>query len=208
MWIQPLERPRLDLAQLRKNRWVRLAVLFIILVIISLSLAVLFNHLLAPLKDNLQRYAWLAYIIVFGTSLLSNLTVVVPVSIGASIMVTAAGLGIYHPVLIALVAALGGAIGELGGYYAGALGKKVAFNDYPEAHERVSGWIDRYGMWAIAFIAFQPVIPIDVAGMVAGATKMPVHRFLIPCFIGKFPKYIVLCYFFVQLQEHLPFVSG
>ena len=178
------------------------------MVIISLALAVLFNHLLAPLKDNLQRYAWLAYIIVFGTSLLSNLTVVVPVSIGASIMVTAAGLGIYHPVLIALVAALGGAIGELGGYYAGALGKKVAFNDYPEAYERVSGWIDRYGMWAIAFIAFQPVIPIDVAGMVAGATKMPVHRFLIPCFIGKFPKYIVLCYFFVQLQEHLPFVSG
>ena len=198
----------MDLAQLRKNRWVRLAILFIILVIISLALAVLLNHLLSPLKDSLQRYAWLAYIIVFGTSLLSNLTVVVPVSIGASIMVAAAGLGIYHPVLIALVAALGGAIGELGGYYAGALGKKVAFNDYPEAYERVSGWIDRYGMWAIAFIAFQPVIPIDVAGMVAGATKMPVHRFLIPCFIGKFPKYIILCYFFVQLQEHLPFVSG
>ncbi len=198
---------QIDLAQLRKNRWVRLAILFIILVIISLALAVLFNHLLAPLKHNLQRYAWLVYIIVFGTSLLSNLTVVVPVLIGASIMVAAAGLGIYHPVLIALVAALGGAIGELGGYYAGALGKKVAFNDYPEAYERVSGWIDRYGMWAIAFIAFQPVIPIDVAGMVAGATKMPVHRFLIACFIGKFPKYIILCYFFVQLQEHLPFIS-
>ena len=199
---------QISLARLRKNRWLKLAVLFVILVIISLALAVLFNHLLAPLKDNLQGYAWLVYIIVFGTSFLSNLTVVVPVSIGASIMMTAAGLGIYHPVLIALVAALGGAIGELGGYYAGALGKKVAFNDYPEAYERVSGWIDRYGMWAIAVIAFQPVIPIDVAGMVAGATKMPVHRFLIACFIGKFPKYIILCYFFVQLQEHVPFISG
>ncbi len=199
---------QIDIARLRKNRWVRLAILFIILVVISIGLALLFNHLLAPLKDDLQKYAWLAYLIVFGTSLLSNLTVIAPVSIGASIMVTAAGLGIYHPVLIALVAAIGGTIGELGGYYAGALGKKVAFDDYPEAYERVSEWIGRYGMWAISFIAFQPVIPIDAAGMVAGATKMPVHKFFIACFIGKFPKYIIMCYSFDWLKNRLPFISG
>jgi uncharacterized membrane protein YdjX (TVP38/TMEM64 family) len=195
----------IDFAQLRKNRWVRLAVLFVILVVISLALAVLFKHLLSPLEDELGGLAWLAYLIVFGTSFLSNLTVIAPVSVGTSIMVTAAGLGIYHPVVIALFAALGGALGEIGGYLAGTLGKKVAFNDYPEAYERVSSWVNKYGMWAIAFIAFQPVLPIDAAGMVAGATKMPAHRFLIACFLGKFPKYILICYMFKVLQHYLWF---
>ena len=194
---------QIDLARLRKNRWVRLAVLFVILIALSLALAVLFKRLLSPLEDELGGLAWLAYLIVFGANFLSNLTVIAPVSVGTSIMVTAADF--YHPVVIALFAALGGALGEIGGYLAGTLGKKVAFNDYPEAYERVSGWVNRYGMWAIAFIAFQPILPIDAAGMVAGATKMPAHKFLIACFLGTFPKYILICYMFDVLQHYLPF---
>ena len=195
----------IELSRLKKNRWLRLAILFIILIVISIGLAFLFNYLLSPLKTRLQDFAWMAYLIVFGTNLLSNLTVVAPVSIGASIMVTAAGF--YNPVLIALVAAIGGTLGEIGGYYAGSLGKNAVFNDYPEAYGRVSGWVNRYGLWAIAVIAFQPVIPFDMAGLVAGASKMPAPKFLLACFIGKFPKYILLCYFFEVLQHHLPFLS-
>jgi len=195
----------IELSRLKKNRWLRLAILFIILIVISIGLAFLFNYLLSPLKTRLQDFAWMAYLIVFGTNLLANLTVVAPVPIGASIMVTAAGF--YNPVLIALVAAIGGTLGELSGYYAGSLGKKVAFKDYPEAYDRVAGWVNQYGFWAIAVIAFQPVIPFDMAGLVAGASKMPAPKFLLACFIGKFPKYIILCYFFTEMKHFLPFLS-
>ena len=195
----------IELSRLKKNRWLRLAILFIILIVISIGLAFLFNYLLSPLKTRLQDFAWMGYLIVFGTNLLANLTVVAPVPIGASIMVTAAGF--YNPVLIALVAAIGGTLGELSGYYAGSLGKKVAFDDYPEAYDRVAGWVNRYGLWAIAVIAFQPVIPFDMAGLVAGASKMPAPKFLLACFIGKFPKYLILCYFFTEMKHFLPFLS-
>lgn len=195
----------IELSRLKKNRWLRLAILFIILIAVSIGLAFLFNYLLSPLKTRLQDFAWMAYLIVFGTNLLANLTVVAPVPIGASIMVTAAGF--YNPILIALVAAIGGTLGELSGYYAGSLGKKVAFDDYPEAYDRVAGWVNRYGFWAIAVIAFQPVIPFDMAGLVAGASKMPAPKFLLACFIGKFPKYIILCYFFAEMKHFLPFLS-
>ncbi len=182
----------------------KLAALFLILIAISFGLAVLFNRLLQPLEQRIQDFAWLAYLIVFGTSLLSNLTVIAPVAVGAAVMMTAADF--YHPVVVALFAAAGGTLGELGGYYAGSLGKKVLANEYPEAYDRVAGWVDRYGMWAISFLAFQPIIPFDIAGLVAGASKMPAPRFVLACFLGKFPKYIILVYFFTQLKHFMPYM--
>lgn len=192
-------------SKIRGNRWVRLAILFVLVLIISIGLATLFNYLLSPLKERLRDFSWLAYLIVFGTNLLSNLTVIAPVSVGATIMFNAATF--YHPVTVALIAAIGGTIGELGGYYAGTLGKKVAFDDFPDAYERVSGWVNRYGVWAIAFLAFQPLLPFDIAGLIAGASRVPVPKFMLACFLGKFPKYVILCYFFAELVKILPFIS-
>jgi uncharacterized membrane protein YdjX (TVP38/TMEM64 family) len=195
---------QIDFARLKKNRWFRLAVLFVIVVALSLALMFLFNWLLAPVKDDLKQYELLAYLIVFGVALAANMTIIAPVYVFTPIMVAAAG--IYNPALIALAAALGGSIGEMSGYFAGAVGKKIAFSEYPEAYEKVSGWVDKYGLLAIAVLAFQPVFPFDVAGIVAGATKMPAHRFLIACFLGKFPKYLLTCYMFDALKDYLPFV--
>jgi uncharacterized membrane protein YdjX (TVP38/TMEM64 family) len=193
---------QIDLAQLRKNRWVRLAVLFVIVIAISLALAWFFNRLLAPVKDDIQQYAWLAYLVVFGVALAANMTIVAPVYLFMPIMVSAAG--IYNPALIALAAALGGSIGEMSGYFAGAVGKKIVFSDYPEAYERVSVWVDKYGAFAIVVLAFQPVFPFDVAGIVAGATKMRATKFWLACFLGKFPKYLLSCYFYDFFKDHLP----
>jgi uncharacterized membrane protein YdjX (TVP38/TMEM64 family) len=193
-----------DFARLRKNRWFRLAVVFVVIVALSLALMYLFNWLLAPVKDDLRHYAWLAYLVVFGVALAANMTIVAPVYVFTPIMVAAAD--IYNPALIALAAALGGSIGEMSGYFAGAVGKKIVFSEYPEAYEKVSGWVDKYGVLAIAVLAFQPVFPFDVAGIVAGATKMPAHRYYIACFLGKFPKYLLTCYMFDALRDYLPFI--
>jgi len=195
---------QIDFARLKKNRWIRLAIVFVIIVALSLALMFLFNWLLAPVKDDLKQYELLAYLVVFGVALAANMTIVAPVYVFTPIMVAAAQ--IYNPALIALAAALGGTTGELSGYLAGSLGKKIVFSDYPEAYEKVAGWVDKYGVLAIFVLAFQPVFPFDVAGIVAGAAKMPVHRFYIACFLGRFPKYLLTCYMFDALKEYLPFV--
>jgi membrane protein YqaA with SNARE-associated domain len=193
------------LTRLWKNRWVRLAVVFAVVVAVSLPLAWLFDRLLEPVKDDLAQYAWLAYLVVFGAALAANLTVVAPVYVFMPIMVAAAG--IYNPALIALSAALGGSIGEMGGYFAGTVGKKIVFNDYPEAYEKISSWVDRYGALAIVILAFQPILPFDVAGIVAGATRMRASKFWVACFVGKFAKYVLVCYFYDVMKEHLPFIG-
>ncbi len=191
--------------RLWKNRWVRLAVVFAIVVIVSLLLAILFDRLLKPVEPSLRDYEWLAYLVVFGAALAANLTVVAPVYVFMPIMVAAAG--IYNPALIALAAALGGSIGEMGGYFAGTVGKKIVFNDYPEAYEKIASWVDKYGALAIAILAFQPILPFDIAGIVAGATRMRASKFWVACFVGKFAKYLLVCYFYGWMKEHLPFIG-
>jgi membrane protein YqaA with SNARE-associated domain len=185
--------------------WVRLLVIFLIFVIISFGLAYLFQSLVAHLSLPVFELEILAYSTVFVSTLVSNMTIIAPVPFAVSIMIAAATK--WNPFLIALFAAAGGSLGELSGYYAGYFGKKVAIPDSLFAYHRVEGWINRYGFWAIAFLAFQPVIPFDVGGMIAGLARMPLHKFLPALFLGKLPKYIILILAGIGLISRFPFMN-
>jgi membrane protein DedA with SNARE-associated domain len=52
----------------------------------------------------------------------------------------------------------------------------------------------KYGGWTVLFLAFIPNPAFDMAGIVAGALKMPIKRFLIWCAIGKIMKMLVFAY--------------
>jgi membrane protein YqaA with SNARE-associated domain len=202
--IQDFQKPATR-EQARIN-WPRLILFFIVVIAISLGLAYLFQFLMKKFDLPLFSFSLLAYLIVFSTSLLFNLTVLVPVPFAAMIMVAAAQC--WNPLIIALFASLGGTIGELSGYYAGYLEKKLAIPDSLLGYKRVKGWIDKYGAWAIAFVALQPVIPFDIGGLIAGIAKMPLYKFLPALFAGKFPKYIIICYSAIGVLNfiHIPFM--
>lgn len=182
--------------------WVRLVVAFAGLIGLSFALAAILNILKDRLNIDLYRYPWLAYSSVFAFSMLANLTIIAPVPFAIAIMANAAQH--FNPVLIALAAAAGGSLGELSGYYAGRLGSKIAIPESIISSKRITYWVNKYGFWAIAFIAFQPIIPFDVGGMVAGVSKMPLVKFLPALFLGKFPKYILLCYASLGIIDFLP----
>jgi len=185
--------------------WLGLAIALSSLVILSFGFAYLLNNLVAKFHFLSHDFAWLAYLIVFGTSLVSNLTILAPVPFAVSVMMSAATK--WNPALIALFGSIGGTIGELSGYYAGYLGRKLAISEKVIGHSKVEHWIQRYGAWGILFLAFQPIIPFDIGGLIAGAAKMPLHKFLPALWGGKFPKYIILVYAGVGLIHFIPFMS-
>jgi membrane protein YqaA with SNARE-associated domain len=156
---------------------------------------------MAQLDISQEKAAPLVYLIVFGSTLIMNTTILVPVPIATVIMMDAALL--WNPILIALVTSIGGALGEMSGYYAGRLGKKIIVPESLIGCGRVAGWVNRYGPLTIFLFAFIPFLPFDIAGMVAGGSKMPLWKFLLPCWAGKFPKYILLCYAFKIGALHL-----
>ncbi len=184
--------------------WVKLVIAFIGLIAISFGFAALLSFAKSRLNINLYEFELLAYISVFVASLLANMTIIAPVPFAVAIMATAAK--DFNPVLVALVAALGGSIGELSGYFAGRWGRKIVVSDSIVGTKKIEQWVRKFGPWAIVVLAFQPIIPFDVGGLVAGAARMPLLYFFPALFAGKFPKYILLTYAAVGFIHfiHLP----
>lgn len=190
------------LEKLKQRVWFKTAVYVVILVALSIGLVYLLRYLVAYFDLSVEGLATTAYLVVFGVTLACNATVIVPVPIAVATMIAAASK--WDPILVALVASIAGTLGELTGYYAGYLGKKVVIGESTPGYSRLVGWMNRYGVLAIFLISFQPVLPVDIAGLTAGASRIPLWKFLLPCWAGKFPKYILFCYFGFQLLNLLP----
>jgi len=191
---------------MRPNNWLRLTLLLIGFIAISFGLTYLLRDIGTLLYLPLDELAWLAYLSIFGATLVCNLTIIAPTPpITISMMIAASSS--WDPALVALAASIGGTLGELSGYYAGYLGKKIAIAEHVAGYNRVAGWMHQYGMWAILFLAFQPVVPFDLGGLVAGGARMPLWKFLPALWAGKFLKYIIICYFGLGLIRLLPFWS-
>jgi uncharacterized membrane protein YdjX (TVP38/TMEM64 family) len=159
-----------------------LAILFVIGISIGIFL----------IRDQVETLKLYGYPGVFLFTLLTSATVILPAP--GLIVVFSLG-GILNPIWVGLVAGLGAALGELSGYIAGISGRIVVENT--AWYQKIHTWMDnhmRLSSWLIMFLAFIPLPFMDMAGMAAGALRMPAWRFLIWCFAGKVPKMILVAW--------------
>lgn len=169
---------------------------------LSVGLFYLIQYLEVYFHTSLQEFAPTAYAIVFGVTLVCNASILVPVPFYISPIVAVASQ--WNPIIVALVASVAGTMGEMTGYYAGYLGKRIVVARDIAGYNRFVDWVNRYGVLAIFLFSLQPILPFDIAGLTAGASRLPLWKFLLPCWAGKFPKYIVLCYFGPWFFHFLP----
>jgi uncharacterized membrane protein YdjX (TVP38/TMEM64 family) len=175
----------------RTRRWLKLGLTALVFLVISVGLGYLIQSLLANYQIPENIPTWEALLIIFGILIVINLTVL-PLPFGIAIMLAAASQ--WNPVLVALAGAAGASLGEFSGYFFGYLGKRVAFNEETPGYYTVRRWIHKYGMWAIALLSFQPILPFEIGGFIAGVLRMPVRKILPAIFIGRFPKYLIFIY--------------
>jgi membrane protein YqaA with SNARE-associated domain len=188
--------------KLEQKKWLKLALYVAILVGLGFGFAYLLGYLMTYFNIPLDKFATTAYLVVFVVTLLSNAAIFVPVFFHVSIMMAAAKY--WNPALIALAASVAGALGEITGYYAGYWGKRIAHLENAPGYDRLVSWMKKYGPWGIFIVSVQPILPVDVAGLLAGASKLPVWKFLVPCWAGKLCKYLVACYLGPALWNLLP----
>jgi uncharacterized membrane protein YdjX (TVP38/TMEM64 family) len=175
----------------RTRQWLKTGLIALGVVAGSIGLGYLIRSLLADFQIPVTLPWWQALLIIFGILFLLNFSFV-PLPFGVALMLVAAAH--WNPVLVALAGSLGASFGEFSIYFFGLLGKKLAIKEDSRVYQMVKNWVHKYGMWAIVFISFQPVIPFDVGGFVAGVARMPIRQFLPAVMIGKFPKYLILIY--------------
>lgn len=118
----------------------------------------------------------------------------------ASIIMPVPGMGILivmsselNPWMLAVVAAAGGALGELFGYWLGSQGRGPLAGSRMFA--KIRGSMERHGGAVVFAFAAIPILPMDAAAMVAGATRYPVGRFLGYMAAGKALLLMAVFYF-------------
>lgn len=165
----------------RPSRRLQLARLLALLFVIAITV------LIYAYRDRAAELGRFGYPGIFLLSILANATIVLPAP--GLALVFGFG-GVFHPLGVGLAAGLGATLGELSGYLAGFSGQAVIENR--KLYERFEGYMRRYGPLTITVLAFLPLPVFDLAGIAAGALKMPVHHFLLWCFLGKFPKMLLI----------------
>ncbi len=133
---------------------------------------------------HLQTYGYPG---LFLFSLLANASVIIPIpGLVLPYMLGA----VFNPWGVALAAGSGAALGELTGYLAGWSGKAVV--EDTRRYAQIQAWMARYGGLVIFVLAYLPLPLMDLAGIAAGATRMPVSRFLFWCLLGKILKMLTV----------------
>lgn len=187
----------------RRVDWLKLSLIVVAFLILGLVLSGVLIYFVRP-HFTIPKTQWIGYLSIFAIVLVMNLSFI-PLPFVIAILISAAA--VWNPLLVALVCSLGACIGEMSGYYAGIIGKKVAIPDNLSGYQLMKRWIDKYGFWAIVLISFQPILPIEVAGIISGAARMPVRKFLPALVLGKIPKYIILMYAGLGIIHFVPFLK-
>jgi membrane protein YqaA with SNARE-associated domain len=145
------------------------------------------------IRDQAKELANYGYAGIFFLSILANATVILPAP--GLLFVFALG-GVFNPLYVALAAGAGAAIGELSGYLAGFSGQAVIEN--VDLYRRISNWMKNNKRWVGPFIMLMAFIPLpffDLAGIAAGALKVPISLFLGWCLAGKILKMLMIALF-------------
>lgn len=126
---------------------------------------------------------------VFFLSMLGHATILLPMPalLGAFI-----GGGIFHPLVIGVIAAAGAAIGELTGYLAGVGGNAIISDR--KVFRRMQDQLQRYGLVGLVVLAAIPNPLFDMAGIAAGMMRLRISHFLLATWVGQIIKFTVFSY--------------
>ena len=179
--------------------------------LVSIGLYIAARFLIDQINIPQFEVAWVVYLVIFVVFLVSNLSLFVPVPFALTILLVTAPQ--WNPLIIGLSASLGGSIGELSGYFAGALGRKALTKetfmctvDEIFCNRSLSRWVEHSGPLAIGVLAAQPIIPFDIAGIIAGSLSMRLRIFFSATLVGKTIKYVGIS-LFAGLIPTIPFIN-
>lgn len=177
-----------------KTSWkIQVARIGAIIFVIALTVILFLN------RSKVQQLGALGYPGIFLVSILANATIILPVP---GILITSAMGAIFNPFWVAVAAGTGAALGELTGYLAGFGGQGIIENR--KWYDRFERWMKKYGDITIFVLAIIPNPLFDVAGLTAGALRMPLWRYLIWVTLGKIIKMMIFAYFGAYISSLIP----
>jgi len=170
-------------------RLVLLAIGYAVFVALLVTLYRYFDGYLQAPSNGLAPYA---YGVVLVVSMLTSATVIIPAFSVLPLAIAVAAT--FNPLWVALAMAVGGTMGETTAYLVGYLGGKTVAQAQSQGYLRAERWMRRWGIWAVFLVSAVPLMVYDLIGIAAGALRLPVWKFWVFTFSGRFPRAIVEVY--------------
>jgi uncharacterized membrane protein YdjX (TVP38/TMEM64 family) len=186
------ETPEKQLPAQNKTRLTLVRILVLVFVL-ALTLGLL------TFRDRISSLGAYGYPGIFLLSILANATVIIPLP---GVILTSAMGAIFNPFWVAVAAGSGAGLGELTGYLAGFSGRAVV--ERTPWQLKLESWMRKYGDITIFLLAIIPNPFFDLAGITAGALRVPVWRFLLWCVLGKIIKMLAFAYLGNAWLQWLP----
>lgn len=159
----------------------------LLMLLASIAISVLIIVFNKQLRD-LQQFG---YIGIFLLMFLGNATVLIPVPVLAPLNILLGGI-FSSPLLLGITVGVASSFGELVGYLAGYSGSGIVKSS--KVYKKIELQVEKYGLWAIFFLALIPNPLFDVAGLAAGALGIKWWKFLIAVTAGKTIRAIAFAY--------------
>jgi membrane protein YqaA with SNARE-associated domain len=137
-------------------------------------------------QDNIEK---LGYLGVFVIGVILNATIIIPIS--NMTIIFAMGAALPMPWAVGVIGGIAAGIGEMTGYIAGRSGRGLLAKN--KVYVRVEGWVKRWGWIAVFFMSAVP-LAFDVVGIIAGALRMPVWKFMLATWAGRTVTYVIVAY--------------
>lgn len=147
-------------------------------------LAIGLSILIFVFRNQFIRLQGLGLTGLFILSIIGNATIIFPVPVVITAFV---GGAIFNPFLVALVISFGATLGELTGYFAGYGAEDLISSN--QKMKKIDSYMKKYGLWVLFVLAAVPNPLFDLAGIVAGATEIPIRKYLLVVWLGKLVKF-------------------
>ena len=134
----------------------------------------------------------------FGINLVSSATIILPAPGGVLIAIMGQD---FFPLFIGIAAGVGGTIGGATAYLAGALNSAAA--SQKGWMKWLQGLMARFGSSIIFIFALMPILPGDVASLIAGGVRYPFKRYLVYNGLGSIIKMTGIAYFGAEALAYL-----
>ena len=148
--------------------------------------------MLDNLSEWLQSFAQYGYLGIFFISLLGATSVFIPIPSSVVIFILSSQTA-FDPILIAVFAGSGAAVGELSGYLIGLGGRRVISERYKKKMDILMRLFQRFGPIVIFAFALTP-LPDDLLFIPLGVMRYKILHAFIPALIGKFTSNLIIAY--------------
>lgn len=166
-----------------KNKYTAYALAFI--------LSVLLIVLTFLSQDRLLHLKTWGLLGVFLLNFFSTATIFVP---NFSLATVIAGGSVYNPILVAIIATLGGVLGDSISYLLGHSGKHIFIKREGKFFQAVARIFHKHGLIVIFIFALIPNPIFDALGILAGSTGYNFKKYMVAMFLGRIIRNIFLAY--------------